>query len=66
MRKVIGGASSSCEKCKGTMLFIDTKEMGVISQCRTCGNMVKGKSKQIISYNFNERGEIISGDMEGY
>ena len=53
-RNILGGKENSCMNCGGTMVHIKVKGLGVVSQCKECGNLVNGRIKdtvQIYSYN---------------
>lgn len=45
MKKVLGGKEKSCINCGGTMIHLKVKGLGVVSQCRECGNLVNGRIK---------------------
>ena len=45
MKKVLGDKEKSCINCGGTMIHLKVKGLGVVSQCRECGNLVNGKIK---------------------
>ena len=43
--KILGGKEEACPYCKGTMIYLDLKKIGVVSQCKKCGCMVEGRAK---------------------
>ena len=45
MKKVLGGKEKSYINCGGTMMHLKVKGLGVVSQCRECGNLVNGRIK---------------------
>ena len=45
MKKVLRGKEKSCINCGGTMIHLKVKGLGVVSQCRECGNLVNGRIK---------------------
>ena len=54
MKKVLGGKEKSYINCGGTMMHLKVKGLGVVSQCRECGNLVNGRIKdevRVCSYD---------------
>lgn len=45
MKKILGGKEHGCINCGGTMIYINIPRIGVVSQCRECGNCVSGRVK---------------------
>lgn len=59
-KRILGGKSNSCCNCGETMIYIYIQGLGVVSQCRKCGNMVNGRMKdEIRIFSFNEKGDLI-------
>lgn len=55
MRKILGGKEHVCDKCNGTMVYIYIPRIGVVSQCRECGNCVSGRVKEEVKiYSYQE------------
>lgn len=43
MKKILGGISEKCPHCNGTMMYLQVKDIGKVSQCTCCGAMIQGK-----------------------
>lgn len=52
MKNIVGGKEKVCDTCGGTVVYIETK-LGIMTQCKECGNLSRGKLHEkviIISY----------------
>jgi hypothetical protein len=45
MKNIVGAKENVCPHCQGTMIHLKVKGLGVVSQCRECGNLVNGRIK---------------------
>lgn len=55
MKKIVGGKEHGCINCGGTMIYIHIPRIGVVSQCRECGNCVSGRAKDEFKiYTYSE------------
>lgn len=45
MRKILGGKENTCPICGGMMLFLEI-DYRVVSQCKQCGCLTKGKMRE--------------------
>lgn len=58
MKRILGGKEKSCPMCGGTVVYLQVKRLGIVSQCRDCGNMVQGRAKdefKIYTYSEDRR-----------
>lgn len=58
MKKILGGKENSCPACGGTVVYLQVKRLGIVSQCSDCGNMVHGRAKdefKIYTYSEDRR-----------
>ena len=51
--KVLGGKQGVCPHCGGTMMFIQVKHIGVLSQYKECSCTIQGRVKDKI-YIYSE------------
>lgn len=51
-KKILGGRSNACEFCRGTIIYLDVKGVGKISQCKECGSISQGKTREIKIYTY--------------
>ena len=60
MRKILGGKEKTCPLCGGMMFFLEINYI-VVSQCKECGCLIKGKMEEEVKiYEMqvcNENGE---------
>lgn len=55
MKKILGGKEKACNCCGGTVVYLKVKRLGIVSQCRDCGNMVQGRAKDEFKiYTYSE------------
>ena len=55
MKKILGGRENACICCGGTMVYLQVKRLGVVSQCRECGCMIDGRVKDEVKiYTYSE------------
>lgn len=55
MKKIVGGKEKACGCCGGTVVYLQVKRLGVVSQCRECGSMTNGRSKDEFKiYTYSE------------
>lgn len=47
MRKILGGKDNTCPVCGSAMLYVEIKDIGIVSQCKNCNSTVKGKLTRI-------------------
>lgn len=65
MKKILGGKEHGCINCGGTTIYIHIPRIGVVSQCRECGNCVSGRVKDRVKvYLFDKEGNYEYGDLE--
>lgn len=56
MKRILGEKDGVCPHCGGTMIYLDIKKIGVVSQCRECGNCVSGRVKDEVKiYSYEEK-----------
>ena len=48
MKKILGGKEKACNCCGGTVVYLQIKRLGVVSQCTECGAMTNGRAKDKI------------------
>lgn len=57
MKKIVGGKEKACGCCGGTVVYLQVKRLGVVSQCLSCGNCISGMAKdQVKVYSFDKEG----------
>lgn len=60
MKKILGGKENACPLCGGMVFFLEI-DYGVVSQCKDCGCLTKGKMREEVKiYEMqvcNENGE---------
>lgn len=55
MKRILGGKDGVCPHCGGTMIYLDIKKIGVVSQCRECGCTTPGRERDETQiYTFEE------------
>ena len=57
MKNIVGAKEGVCDRCGNAMIFLKVKGLGVVSQCKECGNLVNGRMKdevKIYTYDFKE------------
>ncbi len=55
MKRILGGKECCCPMCGGTVVYLQVKRLGVVSQCRDCGNMIQGRAKDEFKiYTYSE------------
>ena len=55
MKKILGGKENSCHMCGGTVVYLQVKRLGIVSQCRECGSMTNGRAKDEFKiYTYSE------------
>ena len=55
MKKIIGGKECCCPACGGTVVYLQVKRLGIVSQCRECNSVVQGRVKDKIYIYSEER-----------
>lgn len=55
MKKIVGGKEKACGCCGGTVVYLQVKRLGVVSQCRECNSVVQGRAKDKIYIYSEER-----------
>ena len=58
MRRILGGKEKACGCCGGTVVYLQVKRLGTVSQCRECGSMTNGRVKdefKIYTYSEDRR-----------
>ena len=59
MRRILGGKEKACGCCGGgTVVYLQVKRLGTVSQCRECGSMTNGRAKdefKIYTYSEDRR-----------
>lgn len=40
MRRILGGKEKACGCCGGTVVYLQVKRLGTVSQCRECGSIL--------------------------
>ncbi len=53
MKKILGGKECCCPACGGTVVYLQVKRLGVVSQCKECNSVVQGRAKDKI-YIYSE------------
>lgn len=48
MKKILGGREKGCDYCRGTVVHLQVKNFGVVTQCKDCGALTKGRVKDKI------------------
>lgn len=55
MKKIVGAKENSCHMCGGTVMYLQVKRLGIVSQCRECGSMTNGRAKDEFKiYTYSE------------
>lgn len=55
MRRILGGKEKACGCCGGTVVYLQVKRLGTVSQCRECGSMTNGRAKDEFKiYTYSE------------
>ena len=55
MRRIFGGKEKACGCCGGTVVYLQVKILGTVSQCRECGSMTNGRAKDEFKiYTYSE------------
>ena len=45
MKNIVGAKEGVCDRCGNAIVFLKVKGLGVVSQCKECGNLVNGRMK---------------------
>ena len=55
MKRILGGKENSCPVCGGTVVYLQVKRLGIVSQCKECNSVVKGRAKDEFKiYTYSE------------
>lgn len=55
MRRILGGREKGCDYCRGTVVYLQVKYLGIVSQCKDCGSLTKGRAKDKIHVYSEDR-----------
>lgn len=55
MKRILGGKEKACNCCGGTVVYLQVKRLGIVSQCTECGAMTNGRAKDEFKiYTYSE------------
>lgn len=55
MKKIVGAKENSCHMCGGTVMYLQVKRLGIVSNCLNCGAVSQGRERDTIQiYIYSE------------
>lgn len=55
MKKIVGAKENSCHMCGGTVMYLQVKRLGIVSNCLNCGAVSQGRERDTIQiYTYSE------------
>lgn len=55
MKKILGGREKACNYCDGTVVYLQVKYLGLVTQCKDCGSLTNGRVKDKINIYSEDR-----------